>query len=97
MASTAADLVDHVLPEAAPLRQWVLTLPFELRARLAFDGKLLGAVCRTFVDSVVDWYRLKRTFKMDVERCDHCGARMQLWRRQRLVGRNLDARRAERG
>jgi hypothetical protein len=23
----------------------VLTLPFELRARLAYDGKLLGAVC----------------------------------------------------
>ncbi len=35
----------------------MLTLPFELRARLAFDGELLGAVCRTFVDSVMGWYR----------------------------------------
>src|SRR5690606_18575324 len=32
-------------------------LPFELRARLAYDGKLLGAVCREFVDSVLGWYR----------------------------------------
>ena len=57
MAETAANLVEHVLPERAPLRQFVLTLPFELRARLAYDGKLLGAVCQAFVDSVLDWYR----------------------------------------
>jgi hypothetical protein len=57
MASTAADLVEHVLPPAAPLRQWVLTLPFELRARLAYDGELSGAVCRGFVDSVLGFYR----------------------------------------
>jgi hypothetical protein len=57
MAATGADLVEHIIPENAPLRQWVLTLPFELRARLAYDGKLLGAVCRTFVDSVLAWYR----------------------------------------
>ncbi len=56
MAQTAANLVDHVLP-AVPPRQWVLTLPFPLRARLAFDGHLLGAVCRLFVDSVLLWYR----------------------------------------
>ncbi len=59
MAATAANLVEHVIPAAAPLRQWVLTLPFELRARLAYDGKLLGAVCRTFVDCVLAWYRRK--------------------------------------
>jgi hypothetical protein len=35
----------------------VLTVPFELRARLGFDGKLLGAVARLFVDSVLGWYR----------------------------------------
>ncbi len=57
MAETAANLVEHVLPERAALRQFVLTLPFELRARLAYDGKLLGAVCHTFVDSVLGWYR----------------------------------------
>jgi hypothetical protein len=41
-----------VLPKVA-LRQWVLTVPFELRARFGFDGKLLGAVSRLFVDTVV--------------------------------------------
>src|SRR5690606_16420948 len=33
------------------------TVPFELRARLGFDGELLGAVARVFVDSVLGWYR----------------------------------------
>jgi hypothetical protein len=48
--------VDHVLPDA-PLRQWVITLPFEIRARLAYDAESLGAVSRTFVQCVLDWYR----------------------------------------
>jgi len=56
MAESAANLVDHVLPRV-PLRQFVLTLPFELRARLAFDAALLGAVNRVFVDSVLGFYR----------------------------------------
>jgi hypothetical protein len=56
MCQTAANLVEHVLPPA-PIRQWVLTLPFELRGRLGFDGKILGAVARVFVDSVLGWYR----------------------------------------
>jgi hypothetical protein len=52
MAQTPANLTEHVLPPV-PLRQWVLTVPFELRARLGFDGKLLGAVSRLVVDSVL--------------------------------------------
>ena len=56
MAQTALNLVDHVLPPVG-LRQFVLTLPFELRARLAYDGKLLGAVTRVFSDSVLGFYR----------------------------------------
>jgi hypothetical protein len=56
MAQTAANLIDHVLPPV-PLRQLVLTLPFELRRRLAYDGPLLGAVSRVFVTSVLAWYR----------------------------------------
>jgi hypothetical protein len=39
----------------------VLTLPHALRYRLAYDGKLLGAVCRIFVDSVLGWYRRRLT------------------------------------
>ena len=32
MAQTAVNLMDHVLPRSAPLRQFLLTVPFELRA-----------------------------------------------------------------
>jgi hypothetical protein len=35
MCNTAAHLVDRVLP-AVPIRQWVLSLPFELRRTAAF-------------------------------------------------------------
>ena len=35
----------------------MLTLPHALRYRLAYDGKLLGAVSRLFADSVLGWYR----------------------------------------
>jgi Putative transposase/Transposase zinc-binding domain len=59
MAQGAANLVDHVLPGNVPLRQFVLTLPFELRARLAYDRKLIGAVGRIFVDTVLRWYARK--------------------------------------
>ena len=39
MADTAAHLVDRLLPEA-PVRQWVLSLPFSLRYHLAYDARL---------------------------------------------------------
>ena len=51
MAGTAAHLVDRVLP-AAPVRQYVLSLPFNLRYRLAYDADLTGAVLRIFVRRV---------------------------------------------
>jgi hypothetical protein len=59
MASTAANLVEHVLPEATPLRQWVLTLPHPWRKRLAYDGELLGALTRIFVTTVLGFYRAR--------------------------------------
>ena len=51
MADTAAHLVDRVLPRA-PVRQWVLSLPFDLRYRLAHDARLTTAVLRVFVRRV---------------------------------------------
>jgi hypothetical protein len=39
MAERAASLVDAVLPRV-PVRQWVLTLPYRLRYRLAWDHAL---------------------------------------------------------
>jgi hypothetical protein len=51
MADTAAHLVDRVLP-AVPVRQWVLSLPYAVRYRVAFDGALLGKVLAIFVSAV---------------------------------------------
>jgi len=61
MASTAANLVEHVLPPS-PLRQWVLTVPFAWRARLAYDGELFGAVTRVCTSSILGFYteRMKK-------------------------------------
>ncbi len=51
MADTAAHLVDRVIPPV-PVRQWVLSLPFALRYRVAFDGALLGKVLGIFARAV---------------------------------------------
>ncbi len=56
MANTAAHLVDRVLP-AVPVRQWVLSLPFELRRLAAFDAKVLAALARIFAEALSDRYR----------------------------------------
>jgi hypothetical protein len=55
MCATAANLIEHVLPEVA-LRQWVLTFPFPWRRRLAQDGALLGDLTRIFLESVQTFY-----------------------------------------
>jgi hypothetical protein len=47
MADTAAHLVDRVLPEV-PVRQWVLSVPFALRYRLAYDSSLVRDVLQIF-------------------------------------------------
>jgi hypothetical protein len=50
MVESAALLVDEVLPEQ-PIRQWVLSLPFQLRflfaSRPRLMGRVLGIVYRT--------------------------------------------------
>ena len=58
MNEGAANLVDHVLPEDVPIRQWVLTLPYPLRYPLAFDGHHLSKVHSIFTDTVSAWYTL---------------------------------------
>jgi len=39
-----------------PLRQWVLTLPLELRTPLDYELGLMRAVVRVFADSLGRWY-----------------------------------------
>ena len=56
MADTAARLVDNVLPRV-PVRQFVLSFPYEIRYRLAWDGKLIAAVLKVFLRVVGRWYR----------------------------------------
>ena len=59
MCATAANLIEHVLPEVS-LRQWVLTFPFPWRRRLATDGALLSTLTRLFVDTVAAFYQHQR-------------------------------------
>jgi hypothetical protein len=56
MCDTAAHLVDHVFPDVR-LRQWVLSVPFELRLLLATRPKALSVVGRIFCREVMRWQR----------------------------------------
>ena len=58
MADTAAHLVDNVFPHV-PVRQWVLSLPIEIRYRLAHDKKLTSDVLAVFLRVVQGWYKRK--------------------------------------
>ena len=51
-----ARLVDDVLPRV-PVRQWVLSFPYEIRYRLAYDGEWVSAVLAVFLRVVGRWYR----------------------------------------
>ena len=56
MAEAAAHLVDRVLPYA-PVRQWVLSVPWGLRFAMARDPRLCRAVARAFLRAVSSSYR----------------------------------------
>ena len=71
MANTAAHLVDRVLPDV-PVRQYVLSLPFELRALAAFKPEVLRAMARLFVESIFGLYRTRA--RRDGLRDGECGA-----------------------
>jgi hypothetical protein len=72
MSDTAAHLVDRVLPEV-PVRQWVLTLPYALRYRCAYDAHLTSAVLRAFVRAL--FAELRRRVRREAgERASQCDA-----------------------
>ena len=50
------ELVDHVLPRGASYRQLVLTLPYPLRYRSAYDPRVQRTVIRGFLGTVKAWY-----------------------------------------
>ena len=63
MCNEAAHLTDRVFPNV-PVRQWVLSLPFELRRMAAFRADVLTALGRLFVDEI---FRAMNTRSRDVE------------------------------
>ena len=72
MADTAAHLVDRVLPEV-PVRQWVLTLPYPLRYRCAYDARLTSEVLRVFLGALFAELR-RRVRRQWGFRAEQCGA-----------------------
>jgi hypothetical protein len=51
MCNEAVQLVDRVLPNV-PVRQWVLSLPWELRGLAAMKPGVIGAMDRIFAEEV---------------------------------------------
>jgi Putative transposase/Transposase zinc-binding domain len=72
MADTAAYLVDHVIP-VVPVRQWVLSLPFALRYRLAYDSRLMGDVLNVFIRVVFGDMRRRARESLGLK-SSQCGA-----------------------
>ena len=56
MVDTAAFLVDKVIPDEAPVRQWVLSLPYRVRFVCAHDPAALAAVRRILVRAIAGYY-----------------------------------------
>lgn len=56
MDEVAANLVDRVFPEV-PVRQWVLSMPHDVRFYLAKDASLLTGVLKIFIDEIFRDYR----------------------------------------
>src|SRR5205809_52446 len=69
MVDTAAHLVDRVFPRV-PVRQWVLSLPFALRYRLAYDSTMTTAVLQVFIRALFGLYRrMARDYGIDQTQC----------------------------
>jgi hypothetical protein len=72
MANTAAAIVDRVLPDNVPVRQYVLTLPYELRRLAAFKADVLTAIGRIAVEAIFASYRARA--KRNAIEDGQCGA-----------------------
>ena len=58
MSQTAANIVDNVFPNQAA-RQWVISLPFELRFWVASDGKLMDKILEICNQEISNFYKAK--------------------------------------
>src|SRR5437899_3530235 len=62
-------LFDRVFPRV-PVRQWVLSLPFALRYRLAYDSEMVTAVLGVFIRALFGLYRrMARDYGIDQTQC----------------------------
>jgi hypothetical protein len=57
MTERARHLAERVFPAGVRVRQWVLSLPFDLRVRAAFDHALARTLARIAVDAIEERYR----------------------------------------
>jgi hypothetical protein len=72
MSDTAAHLADRVFP-SVPVRQWVLSLPFALRYRMAYDAGLTTDVLNVFIRSLFGELRRRAREQCGI-RAAQCGA-----------------------
>ena len=80
MAESAALLVDEVFPEQ-PIRQWVLSFPFQLRflfaSRPELMGKVLGIVHRAIAAHLIKKAGfIRKTAQTGAERLIHLNRKM---------------------
>ena len=68
MAAASVHLADRVLPNA-PVRQWVVSVPYELRLLLASKSEVLSAVIRIAMRVVLGFYR-QRARELGVGRAE---------------------------
>ena len=72
MSDTAAHLLDRVFPHV-PVRQWVLSFPYALRYRLAYDAPLVSDVLAVFTKTVFASL-IRRAREFGAVRQAQCGA-----------------------
>ncbi len=72
MVDTATHVVDRVFP-IVPVRQWVLSLPFALRYRMAYDRSLTSDVLNVFIRALFGDLR-RRAEQLLSLRSSQCGA-----------------------
>ncbi len=86
MSDFAAQLVNRVIPRV-PVRQWVLTVPHGLRAKMMFDPALTSAVLREFIRAVSSWLR-QRARRQGVVGALKTGAATAIQRFNSALGAN---------
>ena len=84
MASTAQHLVDRVLPLDVPIRQYVVSPPFELRGLLACKSEVLTKLGQVFVRAI---FRTMKKWARDAGEADpQCGAVVAIQRFTKTLG-----------